>query len=205
LFFSSAMETLLITMQRLDLEAPFNRSGELLSLTSLVLPRPGIQKKTALKPFRLTKGVANLSRKPFNENALLKEKVDGTFALTLQMTAPAAHSELQKWLRDMAAIGLESAGDLLAAGLETRALRPLLRAPFDQAAETLSDDPPDFILEGSAELHSDTIENAIKATAAATPHPALSRVRNENPPPKPTKKASPSVKPSFNSASRRDG
>ena len=155
------METLLITMQRLDLEAPFNRSGELLSLTSLVLPRPGIQKKTALKPFRLTKGVANLSRKPFNENALLKEKVDGTFALTLQMTAPAAHSELQKWLRDMAAIGLESAGDLLAAGLETRALRPLLRAPFDQAAETLSDDPPDFILEGSAELHSDTIENGL--------------------------------------------
>lgn len=175
------MKTLLIQLDRLSLQAPLDQSAETLALTSLVLPRPGIQRKTALKPFRLQKGHASLARKAFHENALLKEKVDGAFALTLQLTQPVTHRELQNWLRSLAGLGLEAAGNLLASGLSMSALRPLLRAPFDQLADQLSEDSPDFMLEGGIEWDSETLSPG----RIAIPLKLTQRIRQSDLPPGP--------------------
>lgn len=175
------METLLITLDRLSLKEPLDQNGETLTLTTLVLPRPGIQKKTALKPFRLRKGKAAFARKAFHEKALLKEKVDGRFGLTVQLTRPSKHAELQAWLRRLVGLGLEATGDLLASGLRMSALRPLLREPFDALADELADDTPEFILQGGIDLDSESL----KEGSVSLPLQLSQRIRQSDLPPGP--------------------
>lgn len=153
------MKTITLELSKISLDAPLNRSGEALALATLVLPRPSIQHKTALKPFRLQKGKISFARKSFYEKALLKEKVDGPFGLTLRMTRPVAKPELQSWLRSMVGVGMEAAGDLFASGLPISALRPLLRSPFDELADQVSDDAPEFILRGGIDLDSENLNS----------------------------------------------
>lgn len=152
------MQTLTLELSKLSLNLPLDQSGETLALTSLVLPRPAIRQRTTLKNFRLQKGKANFARKAFYEKALLKEKVDGRFSLTVQFTRPTAHPELQAWLQAMTGVGLETIGDALAGGLTLSALRPLLREPFDGLADQLTDDAPEFILHGGLDLDSETLK-----------------------------------------------
>lgn len=175
------MDKLLIYLDHLSLKEPIKQSGETLALTTLVLPRPGIQKKTALKSFRLQKGKVSLTRKPFYEKALLKEKVDGPFGLTLKITRPVSHGEMQALLRSAVGLGLEVTGDLLARGLSITALRPLLREPFDEFADHLTDDAPDFILEGGFDLDSETM----KAGTITMPLKLTQRLRLSSLPPGP--------------------
>lgn len=179
------METLLITLDRLSLKEPLKQSGETLALTTLVLPRPGIRRKTSLRPFRLQAGKASLARKPFHERALLKEKVDGRFGLTVQLTRPVKHAELQTLLRGIAGLGLEAAGDLLAGGLRMSALRPLLREPFDALADELTDDAPDFILQGGVDLNSDSLSQSKGPDALTVTLQLTQRIRKSDLPPGP--------------------
>lgn len=153
------MQTLTIELNSLSLTAPLDQSGATLVFATLVLPRPGIARKTTLLSASLQKGQVRFAQKSFHEKALFKEKIEGRFALTLQLSHPSTHSEIQKWLLSMTGLGLESVGDLLASGLEFKSLRPLLRAPFETLAEHFSDNNPDFILLGSLELESETLQS----------------------------------------------
>jgi len=154
------MHTLSLELSQLSLDVPLNQSGEVLVLCTLALPRPGIQQKTALRSFRLQKGKARMTRMAFHQKALLKEKVDGRLGLTLRLSRPTASPELQNWLRSLAGLGLETTGELLASGLQLSALRPLLREPFDALADQATGYSPHCILEGSLDLHSESLRNS---------------------------------------------
>ncbi len=151
------MQTIEIELEQLKLETPLNHSGESLLSLNMALPRPGVTHKTALKTITLRKGKTNLARAPFHQRGLLKEKVEGRFGLHLQITAPQAHPEFSRLLRAIAAVGVDSIGDLLGSRIQLSALRKLLDAPFDELADQLEDDQPRFILEGSLDLDSEAL------------------------------------------------
>ncbi len=148
---------MLLSLHSLQFELPLNQSGECLVLVELILPRNGIARKTALKELRLSKGKRSLARAPFYEKALLKEKVDGLFGIKVSATRPLKHPELNQFLRQLLATGIESSSDLLA---------PLLlrSAPFDDALEEAGEQlaeriqaPSSFIAEGGLDLDAETL------------------------------------------------
>jgi hypothetical protein len=156
---------MILSLQTLTLDMPLNQSGECLILTELILPRNGIARKGALKDVRLMKGKRRFARSPFFEKALLKEKVDGPFGLKVSVTRPLKHPELNQFLRQLLAIGIEGLGDAVALSafpslsISTfaRGGRDLASAPFDALADQVSDDSPNFIATGGLDLDSETL------------------------------------------------
>ena len=156
---------MLLTLNKITLDAPLDRTGECLVLTELILPRNGIARKAALKDLRLTKGKRSLARESFYERALLKEKVDGPFGLKVSVTRPLKHPELAKFMRQLLAAGAEGLGD--AAGLSAfpnlslsvfaKGLRDLVKVPFDETADSLESDDLAFIASGGLDLDSDSL------------------------------------------------
>jgi len=153
------MTTLEITLRSLKLNTPLATNGHSLLQCNLILPRPGIQTRTALKPVALKKGTLSLRRAPFYESALLKEKVDGRFGLQCWLTRPQRNPEATRALQALLSSALEAAGDSLAAQLPISTLRGLVRAPFDQVADAFEEDSPDFLLEGGIDLDSEALES----------------------------------------------
>lgn len=151
------MLTIELTLRALRLDAPFAIKGHSLLLAHLILPRPGIQSRSSLKTLELKRGRTALQRAPFYETALLKEKVDGRFGLQIRLTRPQANLERAQFLQAVLASGIEAAGDTLAAQIPLSSLRGLARAPFDQMAEVVEDDSPEFILEAGIDLDSEAL------------------------------------------------
>jgi hypothetical protein len=147
------MTTIEITLRALKLNPPLVSSGHSLLQCQLILPRPGIQSRSALKPVELNKGAVSLRRAPFYAAALLKEKVEGRFALRLQLTRPQRNPAAARALQTMLASVIEATGDSLAAQVPLSTLRPLIRAPFDQLADGFEDDTSDFLLDASIDLN----------------------------------------------------
>jgi hypothetical protein len=149
---------MLLSLKSLTLDAPINQSGESLILTELILPRSGIAKKSALKDLRLSKGKASLTRAPFYEKALLKEKVVGRFGIKVSVTRPLKHPELNRFLRQLLATGIESASDTLASLLVRAApLEDVVKKAGDLFADTIGSESPTFIATGGIELDSETL------------------------------------------------
>jgi hypothetical protein len=148
------MQTLEIEIEQLLLQSPLTTSGQSLLAVELILPRPGIAQKTAVKSVALRRGKASFQKKPFYQSGLLKEKVEGRFGLRLQLTRPLAHPALARWLEILAATGVEGLGEFLSAGLQPSALRGLVEAPFEEWADALLDDEADFLLSGGIDLDS---------------------------------------------------
>lgn len=97
------MTTIEITLRALKLNPPLVSSGHSLLQCQLILPRPGIQSRSALKPVELNKGAVSLRRAPFYAAALHKEKVEGRFALRLQLTRPQRNPAAARALQTMLA------------------------------------------------------------------------------------------------------
>jgi len=156
---------MLLSLQTLTLDAPLNQSGECLILTELILPRNGIARKAALKDVRLIKGKRSFARAPFFEKALLKEKVDGPFGLKVSVTRPLKHPELNQFLRQLLATGIEGLGEAaallafpsLSISAFAKGGRDLASAPFDAFADQVSDDAPHFIASGGLDLDSESL------------------------------------------------
>lgn len=156
---------MILSLQTLTLDMPLNQSGECLILTELILPRNGIARKAALKEVRLMKGKRSFARTAFFEKALLKEKVDGPFGLKVSVTRPLKHPELNQFLRQLLATGIEGLGEAvslsafpsLSISAFARGGRDLASAPFDALADQVSDDSPNFIATGGLDLDSETL------------------------------------------------
>ena len=156
---------MLLSLQKLTLAAPLNQTGECLILTELILPRNGIAKKSALKELRLTKGKRSLSRSPFYESGLFKEKVDGPFGIKVSVTRPLKHPELNKLFRQLLTTGVEGLGEAaalsafpsLSVSAFTRGLRELVKIPFDEASEAFKSNQSAFIATGGIDLDSEAL------------------------------------------------
>jgi hypothetical protein len=158
---------MLLTLHKLDLKAPLNRTGSSLVLAELVLPRNSIQRKTGLCTVALKEGTRSLARTPFYEKALLKEKVDGRFGLIVRVTRPIASTARSQRLRTLLATALESGADALSPFIsQFLAPNPLTRGVlpdvFDEAAkgfaDAIDDDAPAFIATGGIDLDSDKLQ-----------------------------------------------
>lgn len=172
---------MLLSLGKVQLEAPLNQSGECLVLTELILPRNAIARKAVLKEIHLSRSKtdalpvakAGFARAPFYEKALLKEKVDGPFGLKVSLTPPMKHPELYRLLRQLLATGIESSTDLLLSSLAGThsLLGDLLVEAGDHLADQVADDAPAFIAAGgldldSASLTSGQIHVPLKLTQA---------------------------------------
>ncbi len=146
------MKTLEIALSSIRLDAPLTGNGSTAVLTELIFPRPGIALRSALKTVHLRSGKRSLERAPFYESGLMKENVDGRFGLKVRLTRPQSNPERFARIRGFAALAVESAGDLLAAGSSLSALRPLIRAPFDTIADEFDEQDLEFIAEGGVDL-----------------------------------------------------
>ena len=151
------MTTLEITLRSLKLNAPLSGNGHSLLQTRLILPRPGIQTRNALKALELKRGTTSLRCAPFYEAGLLKEKVDGRFGLQVQLTRPQRNPEATRALQALLASVIDAAGDTLAAQIPLSSLRKLARAPFEQLVDEIEDDAPEFLLEGGLDLDSESL------------------------------------------------
>lgn len=148
---------MLLRLQNIALNAPLQQTGSVLLLAELILPRNGIARRSALKALRLTGGVRSLRRASLSEAGLLKERVDGPFGLRVAVTRPLVQPELWRFLRRLAAAGVESALELLPT------LDPLSEALAEEAAETLADrmrdSAPAWIAAGTIDLDSEALRS----------------------------------------------
>lgn len=151
------MQTLEITLRALQLKTPLAISGHSLLQCNLIVPRPGIRNRIALKTLKLRRGVVSYRRTPFHEAVCLKEKIDGRFGIQLHLTRPQRKPEQTHALQTFLAAAIEATGDTLAAQVPLSALRNLVRVPFDQLANQVEDDSPDFLLTGGIDLESETL------------------------------------------------
>jgi len=156
---------MLLSLKALTLDAPLNQTGECLVLTELILPRPGIAKKSALKDLRLTKGKVSLARAPFYEKALLKEKVDGPFGIKVSITRPLKHPELNQFLKQLLATGIQGLGEAasfsafpsLSISAFAKGLRELIEVPFDKVSNALESNDLSFLASGGIDLDSESL------------------------------------------------
>jgi hypothetical protein len=151
------MTTLEITLRSIKLNAPLTGNGHSLLQSRLILPRPGIQARNALKALELKRGTVSLRQAPFYKAGLLKEKVDGRFGLQVQVTRPARNPQATHALQALLASVIDAAGDTLAAQIPLSTVRNLARAPFQQLVDQIEDDSPDFLLEGGLDLDSESL------------------------------------------------
>lgn len=148
---------MLLLLHKITLDAPLNSSGECLVLTELVLPRNAIRAKSALSPVSLTQGRRSFARAPFYEKALLKEKVDGRFGLKVSVTRPLKNPELNQFLRQLLATGIESSVDLISPLLiRSSPLNDLADEAADQLADRVRDEAS-FLATGGIDLDSATL------------------------------------------------
>jgi hypothetical protein len=150
---------MIICFQNVQLDAPLQQSGYCIILTELILPRNGIAKKSALKDVQLAKGKRSFRRQPFYEKALLKEKVDGLVGLKISVTRPLKYPQLQLFMRQLLAVGIESSVDLLP--FTSSGLSELFNDVLDEAGEQLgdriADEDPVFIAAGGIDLDTATL------------------------------------------------
>jgi hypothetical protein len=175
---------MLLLLDSLQLQEPLGQSGECLVLAELILPRNGIARRSALREIKLSRGKRSLSRQPFYDKALLKERVDGRFGLKVRITRPLKHRELTQFLRQLLAAGIESGADLLSR--PTSLLGDLTEEAGDRLADALADDAPQFIASGGLELDSEslatgkqTIELALNQTLRSSQHLPLSQKKEK--------------------------
>jgi hypothetical protein len=127
-------------------------------LTELILPRPGIAKKSALKDLRLTKGKRSLARAPFYEKALLKEKVDGLFGIRVSVTRPLKHPELNQFIKQLLATGIQGGADLLSALIiRYSPLDDVLEEAGDLLADKVASTSSMFIASGGIDLDGESL------------------------------------------------
>jgi hypothetical protein len=156
---------MLLTLQKITLNTPLNQTGECLVLTELILPRNGIATRSALKDLRVTKGKVSFARTPFYEKALLKERVDGLFGIKVSVTRPLKRPELNTFVRQLLAIGVEGLGEAAAlssfpsfsSSVFRKGGRDLASAPFDSLSDRIADDSPSFIATGGLDLDSESL------------------------------------------------
>ena len=134
-----------LSLKSIDLVAPLQVGGGLMILCDLILPRPSIRSRSIVKNVSVKKGKLNLTRAPFYEKGLFKEVIEGMCGVRVSITRPQKNQKLAEFARAVLATGIESAGDVLAAGVSLSALRPLIREPFDQVAEKVEDSEESFI------------------------------------------------------------
>ncbi|MGC6424319.1 MAG: hypothetical protein ACON4O_04960 [Lentimonas sp.] len=152
---------LILSLQSVELAPPLTQTGESLLLTELLLPRPGIARKSTLKELQLTKGKRSFARAPFYEKGLLKEKVDGRFGISVSVTRPLKNPKVSQIFRRILAAGVEGGADLLSASLLKYApLNDLVDEAADQFADHILADET-FIAIGGIDLDSETLNTGI--------------------------------------------
>jgi hypothetical protein len=148
---------MLLTLNAIQLSAPLDGTGECLVLAELVLPRPAIARRAALKPVRVTRGKRSLGRAAFVDKALLKERVDGPFGLRVAVTRPLRQPELVRTLRTLLAAGIEDFGGEVARRVPFGPAGELVDTLGETLADRLEEDRPGFIAEGTLDLDSERL------------------------------------------------
>lgn len=147
-----------VSIQSIQLDAPFDTNGSIVVLAELIWPRPAIASRSGLKTVRLRKGKYRFPLKPYYARMLLKEKVDGRFGLVVRVTRPTRNPAALGVLSELLARAVEASGASLSnlLNLPTSALRSVVEAPFDAMADQLEDDSLQFIAEGGFDFDSES-------------------------------------------------
>lgn len=153
---------MLLTLEKVELEAPLAGNGSVMVMAELVLPRPAIALRRALLEVSLRKGKRSLVKDSFLEKALLKERVDGSFGLKVAVTRPSPPNQFADLLRGILASGIQNAGDILSRMYYTTPpARRLAMGPTDAIAGALNDTGPEYLADGSLDLSSGTLTNGL--------------------------------------------
>jgi hypothetical protein len=176
---------MLLSLNKIRLDAPLGVSGTSLVLAELVLPRNSIQLKSALREVDLEKGKRSLTRAPFYEKGLLKEKVDGPFGLKLSVTRPLPRPALSRFLRQLLGTGIESGADLLGPlAFRNSLISDIVEEAGEYLADAVSDAEPAFVATGGIDLDSEALESGtlniplkLSETIRSTNHLKLSEKR----------------------------
>ena len=156
------LNRMLLTLNRVGLEAPLDDTGECLLLVELVLPRPAIARRAALKPIRLSKGRRSLRSSPFHERALLKEKVDGPFGLKVSVTRSLRHPQVARLAARLLAAGIEDLGGELAKLVPFGPAGELIDTLGETASDRLTNEDPHFIAAGGLDLDSEGLRPGLR-------------------------------------------
>ena len=128
------------------------KTTHLVSAT-LIWPRTGTAQKTASQSCELAAGRGNFEPVNWGKRILLKENVEGRFALGITISEALDDEELEKFLRSLAGTVLSLGGDMAEAAMPLKPLGKLVSAPLDYAAKAVAKYPGAVTLvEGLAEL-----------------------------------------------------
>lgn len=139
-----------------EVEIPFTgmrvtKTTTHLVTAGLIWPRTGIAQKNGSLSAKLEKGFAAFGNENWGKKIILRENVEGRFALSLAVTEALNYEKLEKFLRECLRLALKAGGDV--ADSLTGPAGDFVSAPFDAAAKMIGTYPgPKLLAQGMAEL-----------------------------------------------------
>lgn len=139
-----------------EIEIPFTgmrvtKTTTHLVTAGLIWPRTGIALKNGSLSAKLERGLASFGNENWGKKIILRENVEGRFALSLTVTEALNYEKLEKFLRECLRIAIKAGGDI--ADSLTGPAGDFVAAPFDAAAKMIGTYPgPKLLVQGMAEL-----------------------------------------------------
>lgn len=143
-----------ITLQKIDLSGLVEQSDEptshLLGL-DVIWPRMSIVRRSGVQGCKLVKGCGNFEKENWGRRILIREPVEGHFAVRVTLSEEVMDKDLEKFLRFFGSVFLGTAADAIDDVLPVAG--KLAAIPFDYASkEVAKNTGPDIDAEGMAEL-----------------------------------------------------
>ncbi len=89
------------------------QNGKHLVTVELVCPRPGVASKSAVKPFKFSKGALDCAPMPWIKKIFLKESVEFRFGLCVKVSECVTTAYIESFLRYFVGTALGIGGDAL--------------------------------------------------------------------------------------------
>lgn len=106
--------TLEILLNGIDLSTSSNvQNGKHLVTLELICPRPAVASKSAVKPFKFTKGALDCAPMPWVKKIFLKESVEFRFGLYVRVSESVTAACIENFLRYLVGSAFGIGGDAL--------------------------------------------------------------------------------------------
>lgn len=143
-----------ITLQKIDLSGLGKKSDEATSHLfglEVIWPRMSIARRSGVQGCRLVKGCGDFELENWGKRILIREPVEGHFAVRVTLSEEMMDENLRKFLRFFGSVFMGVAADAVDDMLPIAG--KLAAAPFDYASKEIAKTPgPEIDAEGMAEL-----------------------------------------------------
>lgn len=156
--------TLLLSLDRIDLshEHVGQERGAIGLRFQLVVPRPNVDGRDAVRVIRARKGVTRFGSRPVSERLLFKQTVEGPFGLRVEVSRGFGASALEELVRTAFAGGVEEVVRFAAAS-QLPPFRNLMREGGRFLGDLIEEsEAPDLLAVGEADLASDPVERRLE-------------------------------------------